>query len=65
MKGLNSFETPQEKLDALVKKYTEIYDENRKLQVYNFLNHFISYPPGFLTTLYLNSRLKQKILSGG
>lgn len=33
MKGLNSFETPQEKLDALVKKYTEIYDENRKLQV--------------------------------
>ncbi|XP_034253201.1 beta-taxilin isoform X2 [Thrips palmi] len=32
MKGLNSFETPQEKLDALVKKYSEIYDENRKLQ---------------------------------
>lgn len=32
MKGLNAFETPQEKLDALVKKYSEIYDENRKLQ---------------------------------
>ena len=33
MRALNSFESPQDKLDALVKKYAEVIDENRKLQV--------------------------------
>ncbi|KAJ1531929.1 hypothetical protein ONE63_000570 [Megalurothrips usitatus] len=32
MRSLNSLETPQDKLDALVKKYSEVADENRKLQ---------------------------------
>ncbi|KAK3932879.1 Alpha-taxilin [Frankliniella fusca] len=32
MRALNSFESPQEKLEALVKKYAEVADENRKLQ---------------------------------
>lgn len=31
MKGLNSLQTPEEKLDALCKKYADIQEENRKL----------------------------------
>lgn len=33
LKALNSLETTEEKLAAMCKKYTDIVDENRKLQV--------------------------------
>ena len=33
LKALNSLETTEEKLAAMCKKYSDIVDENRKLQV--------------------------------
>lgn len=33
LKSLNSINSPDEKLVALCKKYTDILDENRKMQV--------------------------------
>lgn len=33
LKSLNGYETPEEKLSAMCKKYIEVVDENRKLQV--------------------------------
>jgi hypothetical protein len=33
LKALNSLETTEEKLAAMCKKYTDIVDETRKLQV--------------------------------
>ena len=38
LKALNSLETTEEKLAAMCKKYTDIVDENRKLQVTSDVN---------------------------
>ena len=38
LKALNSLETTEEKLAAMCKKYTDIVDENRKLQVSSDVN---------------------------
>jgi glucan phosphorylase len=38
LKALNSLETTEEKLAAMCKKYTDIVDKNRKLQVKSGVN---------------------------
>lgn len=43
LKALNSLETTEEKLAALCKKYTDIVDENRKLQVKSDINVYFKF----------------------
>jgi glucan phosphorylase len=43
LKALNSLETTEEKLAALCKKYTDIVDENRKLQVKSDVNVYFKF----------------------
>lgn len=37
LRALNSLTTSEEKLAAMCKKYADLFDENRKLQVSNFI----------------------------
>jgi glucan phosphorylase len=43
LKALNSLETTEEKLAAMCKKYTDIVDENRKLQVSSDFNVYLKF----------------------
>jgi len=43
LKALNSLETTEEKLAAMCKKYADIVDENRKLQVTSDVNTHLKF----------------------